>query len=264
MSDAPRSGAVRSATPFRLAAPRGLHAQVLSDIGSQIVSGQIEPGSVLPREQELREQYGVSRTLLREVIRVLHAKGLVEPKQGTGTQVLPRNRWKLLDQDVLDWMSVKGPDRRFIQDLEEIRSIIEPSAARLAAMRATEDNLTAMADALDRMTESAEDWRLFSTADAAFHGAILDASQNALLCETAGAIVLAMGVRNTAVLRTLPAPLATIEEHRQIFEAIKGGDGEKAYEAMNALLHRSEMEQVLAESRRAHRSTPKPRKTKAK
>jgi GntR family transcriptional regulator, galactonate operon transcriptional repressor len=242
--------------------PRGLHAQVLSDIGAQIVSGEVEPGSVLPREQDLRERYGVSRTLLREVIRVLHAKGLVEPKQGLGTQVLPRSRWKLLDQDVLDWMSVNGPDGEFLKDLEEIRAIIEPSAARMAADRANGEDLTAMADALDRMVESGDDYERFSHADADFHGAILDASHNALLRETASAIVHAMGVRNLAVT-SLGSPLvATIEEHRQIFEAIKEGDSSHAFEAMNALLHRSEMEQVRAESDQAKRkSTLRPLKS---
>lgn len=232
-------------TRSRLNSPRGVHGQVLSDLGTQIVSGEIPPGEVLPREQVLREQYGVSRTLLREVFRVLQAKGLVEPRQGTGTQVLPRKHWKFLDEDVLDWMSVKGADSQFVQDLEEARRIVEPSAARLAALRAEPEHLQMMADALDRMTQFAADLNRFSAADSDFHAAILDASQNAVLCETAGSVVRAMAVRNAAVLRTSPAPLATIKEHREIYEAIAARDGERAFEAMATLLHQSEMLQIV-------------------
>jgi DNA-binding FadR family transcriptional regulator len=229
----------------RVNSPRGVHGQVLSDLGTQIVSGEIPPGEVLPREQVLREQYGVSRTLLREVFRVLQAKGLVEPRQGMGTQVLPRNHWKFLDEDVLGWMSVKGADSGFVQDLEEVRRIVEPSAARLAALRAEPEHLERMADALERMTNFAADLTKFSTADADFHAAILDAAQNAVLRETAGSIVRAMAVRNAAVLRTSPAPLATIKEHREIYAAIAARDSDRAFEMMTALLHQSEMLQIV-------------------
>jgi len=251
-------------TRVRINSPRGVHGQVLSDLGAQIVSGEIAPGEVLPREQVLREQYGVSRTLLREVIRVLQAKGLVEPRQGTGTQVLPRKHWKFLDEDVLDWMSVKGADSQFVRDLEEVRRIVEPSAARLAALRAEPEHLQMMADALERMTQFAADLNRFSSADADFHAAILEASQNAVLRETASAIVRAMAVRNAAVLRTSPAPLATIKEHRQIYEAIAARDGERAFKAMTALLHQSEMLQIVRGPKDAPKAEPRRLRAKAR
>src|SRR5919108_4693168 len=106
---------------------RGLHGAVVHEIGVRIVRGELEPGDTLP-ENGLLDESGVSRTVLREAIKVLAAKRLVESRPKTGTRVLPRGDWNLLDPDVLAWQLEAGPNRRFLRDMLELRRLIEPAA----------------------------------------------------------------------------------------------------------------------------------------
>src|SRR5712691_2438408 len=115
---------------------RGLHGEIVHRIGVQIVRGELKPGDVLPAD-ELSAELGLSRTVLREAVKVLAAKGLVEARPKTGTRVRPRAAWNLLDPDVLAWRSEASPDGDFFRNIVELRRIVEPEAARLAAERAT-------------------------------------------------------------------------------------------------------------------------------
>src|SRR5438046_5262201 len=120
---------------------RGLHGAVVHDIGLRIVQGELEAGDPLPTEDELSGELSVSRTVLREAIKVLAAKRLVESRPKTGTRVRQRAEWNLLDPDVLAWQLEAGPSPQFLEDTVELRAIIEPAAARLPAEPATDEQI---------------------------------------------------------------------------------------------------------------------------
>src|SRR5438093_11453299 len=154
---------------------RGLHGAVVHDIGVRILRGELQPGDLLPVDDDLIGESVVSRTVLREAIKVLAAKRLVQSRPKTGTRVRPRRDWNLLDPDVLAWQLEAGLDRRFLDAALELRQLIEPQAARLAAGRATEAQLAALAQAHDEMERAGEDIELFMEPDLRFHGLLLEA-----------------------------------------------------------------------------------------
>src|SRR4051794_15555511 len=114
---------------------------VLTTLGREIAQDQIPAGTALPPEPDLEARFGVGRGVVREAIKTLAAKGLVSVRPRHGTHVLPRHEWSLLDRDVLSWLVGEAePDRELLLSIQEVRSIIEPAAAALAATRATADD----------------------------------------------------------------------------------------------------------------------------
>ncbi len=213
---------------------RGLHGEVVHQVGLGILRGELEPGELLP-EDGLVAEPGVSRTVLREAIKVLAAKGLVESRPKTGTRVRPRSDWNLLDPDVLAWQLEAGPTREFLEHALELRRMIEPGAARLAAERATDDEITALEEAHAAMTE-ANDLDAWIAPDVLFHSIVLRAARNELL-ERLSPIV-------SAMLRTLfmvssrpPRTFArALPLHQAIIDAIRAHDPELAEGATLRLL----------------------------
>src|SRR5438876_7310314 len=130
---------------------RSLHDRVVHAIGRKILHGDLPPGALLPAEPEL----GASRTVVREAVKVLAAKGLVESRPKTGTRVRPRNAWNLLDPDVLAWQHDGAVDAALLRTLTEVRRIIEPAAAELAAARADARDIVALERALQQMEAAA-------------------------------------------------------------------------------------------------------------
>jgi DNA-binding FadR family transcriptional regulator len=124
----------------RLYPSKALHGQVAHKIGRRIAEGSISTGALLPREAELASQFGVSRQAIREALKVLAAKGLVASRRRTGTHVLPRSSWNLLDPDVLAWHPPERVPRDLLKDLIELRFLIEPAAAEAAASRASPED----------------------------------------------------------------------------------------------------------------------------
>ena len=165
---------------------RRLHGAIAHKLGMAILSGQYQPGDTLSGEVAFAEELEVSRSAYREAIQVLTAKGLVESRPKAGTRVLPRNRWNLLDPEVLAWAFAGEPDIQFVRDLFELRAIVEPAAARLAAMRRDKEDLRIMKDALTAMRRHTLATEAGRAADRDFHNAILNATRNdALLTLTA-------------------------------------------------------------------------------
>ena len=136
---------------------RGLHGEVVHTIGLQIVSGQLQPGDPLPPEDELTSDLAVSRTVLREAVRVLAAKGLVLARPKIGTRVRERSDWNILDPDVLSWRAEAAHDQKLYEETTEIRLAIEPLAARLAATRATDEEVAAITEAFAAMEAGVDD-----------------------------------------------------------------------------------------------------------
>ena len=135
----------------------GLHEQVIKEIGNRIVGGEFVPGLALPGESKLCDALGVSRTVLREALRVLASKGLVEPRRKIGTLVLPTERWNFLDSDVLSWQIEASNSERVIDELYELRHLIEPIAASLAAQRARAADLKVLRGAYEEMCAAGDD-----------------------------------------------------------------------------------------------------------
>ena len=215
---------------------RGLHGALVHDVGLRIVRGELEPGDPLPAEDQLSGELAVSRTVLREAIKVLAAKRLVESRPKTGTRVLPRREWNLLDPDVLAWQLEAGPDRRFLEDMLELRALIEPAAVRLAAVRATEGEISVLEATCEEMLQAGDDLDAWIGPDLRFHSVLLQASHNELL-EQLTTIV-------GAVLRTLfefsSRPPGTFVRaaplHVAIVEALRSRDPQAADAAMLRLI----------------------------
>ena len=221
---------------------RGLHSRVAHEIGRRVVSGTIAEGALLPREAELSKQFSVSRQAVREGLKVLAAKGLVYSRRRVGTAVLPRTSWNLLDPDVLSWHAPESLPLDFGRQLVELRRVIEPAAAELAASRGTREAVDAIGAALREMHRTVDDHQAFVRADLDFHMAIFVASGNVLLdrlgriCEPLlGASFVLQGLT-----RDSQAILAeTVPRHVAVHEAIV---------ARNSALARSEMERLLADA----------------
>lgn len=214
--------------------------QAAETIGRRIVSGSWEPGSILPSFDQLASEFSVSRLSVREAMRALAAKGLVDSKPRRGTIVRPRSEWSRLDHDVLVWQISDRPNAAFVRSLFEARAIIEPEAAALVAVRATEEALAEIERAFQAMATSDPRSRESIDADVAFHQGILNGTGNEFLAAFAPVI----GTWLTKAFRVQriaePEQEHFVPQHRAIFEAIKRGDPEGARRAFRVLLTRSE------------------------
>ncbi|HET7220549.1 MAG TPA: FadR/GntR family transcriptional regulator, partial [Vicinamibacterales bacterium] len=215
---------------------RNLHGRIVHTLGRRILRGDIRPGDALQAGTAM----AASRTALREAIKVLAAKGLVEAKPKIGTRVLPRESWNLLDPDVMAWQHDGLPRPIFLEKLTEVRAVIEPRAAAFAARRADAPALAALESAFADMVAAARkpaaDVDAFVEADMRFHLTILRAGGNDLLEQMARVVysALVMSFRTTSSLpgsarRSLP-------KHRAILRAIVAGQPEAAEAAMARLV----------------------------
>lgn len=202
------------------------------------MQGRFPIGSTLPGDAELMELYGVSRTALREALKTLAAKGLIESKTKVGTRVLDRNNWNMFDADILGWHLEMGVDARFLGWLFEIRQMLEPLACATAAMRRTPEQLAVMSRALQAMYQCETSRQSFTKADLAFHQAILEASSNPFLQSIGSVIGAAL-----ATSFTISSPVSSddrfrevMRQHQAVFDAIAEGDPAAASEAMSELI----------------------------
>src|SRR6201989_3117088 len=159
---------------------RGVHGQTVEVLAQRILTGQLGEGATLDLIA-LQDELDVSLTVLREALRVLAAKGMVDARPKRGTFVRPRADWSLLDADVLRWQFARQERPSLFKELHELRSIVEPGAARLAADRATADDLIALDDALTAMEVAGTDPGASVAADLAFHKPLLAATHNELV-----------------------------------------------------------------------------------
>src|SRR5690606_20122823 len=216
---------------------RNLHSDVLWQLGFAIVSGRYEQGSILPPDGELLEQFGVSRTVLREALKTLAAKGLIEARARIGTRVLPRNRWNLFDADVLAWHFELGPEVTFLRSLAEVRIGIEIEAAALAAERRTDEQAEAMLEAVNLM-EASTTPEEFARHDLQFHKLVAEASANPFMASISALVEMALTAAFT-ISSPVNEPTAlaqTVGVHRAIASAIHGGDAQAARDAMRVAI----------------------------
>ena len=214
------------------------HDQVARTLGAQIINGVYPPGSKIPGEAEILQRFGVSRTVLREVLKTLTAKGLIVSKTRVGTKVLDPSHWNLFDADVLSWKMSQGLDEAFHGDLTEIRLALEPRAAALAARRRDPAAIKELRDAIEAMRNATESRRHFAEADLFFHKAIGAASGNVLLRSIAAVIETALVASFTMTSPIHDADLHehNVHSHELIVDAIEAGDEEGAAEAMRKVI----------------------------
>lgn len=216
---------------------RRLHGSVAHEIAVQIIGGNLRPGEVLPNEDDLSAALMVSRTAYREGIRTLVAKGLVSARPKVGTSVNAQSEWNILDGDVLAWYFEVAPDPSFIRSLFELRRIVEPSAAALAAKRHTEAEAADMTRALRAMEGSHASTQSSLEADLAFHRSILTATGNEALLALYN--VIEATVRWSVSLKMAAYPTiyaTTVPSHAVILDAILARNEPAASDAMRVLI----------------------------
>jgi GntR family galactonate operon transcriptional repressor len=216
---------------------RGLHGQTVDAIARRVLSGELPEGATLDIEA-LQRELGVSLTALRESLKVLAAKGLVGARQKRGTFVRERSEWNLLDPDVLRWQFSAQADTRLLGSLDEVRSIIEPAAVRLAASRRTDEDLARLDEALEAMA-GAHDPVSAVESDLAFHRALLVATHNELLERMQNVLESALAARDQLVHGPEGTSDDPVPSHRAVLDAVRGQDAGAAEQAMRALLDKA-------------------------
>lgn len=219
----------------RTAIQRDLHGTVAFELGSAILRGDYAPAQLLPREAELMGTFDVSRTVLREALRTLTSKGLVESRPRVGTRVRAREAWNLLDADVLDWYARVAPPLAFALKLQEMREMIEPYAAGLAANAHDEPALAALREAHDAMA-AARNVDAWVRADLRFHLAVLSACRNELLVPLGALIARTLEGQLRVNAKRADVFNAALSDHTAVYDAIVRRDAGGATSAMVGLL----------------------------
>jgi len=216
------------AQPWR---ERGLHARVLNSLGQEIVDAHYLPGDILNLDQ-LSETFAVSRSVLREALRVLQSLGMVEPRQRVGTQVLPRSAWDLMNPQIIVW---RGRSHEYfiqMRELLELRLGIEPVAARLSARAMTDDEIAAVASAADAMVQAdlVNDGVRFLEADIEFHTLILTGSGNSVMGHFAGTVEALLRTREQEKRFTITEYTSpSAHRHNELARALTERDEDAAY-----------------------------------
>ncbi len=215
---------------------RKLYEYVEEEIGLRIIKGEYEPQSTLPNEDALCTKFGVSRGVIREAIKVLQKKGLVQPRPKIGTQIQPKSQWNLFDADVLVWKLKAGQQLEFLENITEVRMIIESEAAKLSAERATPEELTEIQFQFNRLKDVLDDegefnYEEYLEADMDFHSAILEASHNELLAQIGRTMRHAVQTARQADTHDISILSASQPFHAAVIKAISSKDPEGAYTA---------------------------------
>jgi DNA-binding FadR family transcriptional regulator len=217
--------------------PPGLHADLLEKLGRRIAEGELTEGAVL-RAEEVAAQFDVSRTVVREAVRVLESMGMVTSRRRVGVTVEPRARWNLFDPLIIRWR-LAGRDREAqLQSLSELRAGIEPAAARLAATRATPEQCGVMTGAVMDMAVHGRsgDLRAYLDADITFHRTLLTASGNEMLAALADVVAEVLTGRTThGLMPATPEPTA-VRLHADVVQAVQARDDVAAHRAMTEII----------------------------
>lgn len=244
-----------------LASPTTLNAdtlfgQVAQLLGRAIVSGAYKTGDLLPNEESLKVDISVSRTAYREAVKILTAKGMVEARPKSGTRVAPRENWNLIDPDVLIWQLSMNPSEAFIRELFELRRIIEPKAAQLAAQRRRPEHLAILDEAMMLMENERPYSEVSIRADLDFHRIIFVSAGNPALACLAHVVVATiqwtMLLQATRDRESFQGP---IWDHRRVRNAIAEQNGDLAAAMMEVLIIES-LDNTLVELAKKQANLP--------
>lgn len=225
---------------YKLVRTSRLYEQIVQQIEESIVKGELKPGDQLPAERELAQRFGVSRTAVREAVKALREKGLVEAYSGRGTFITDGTTQAV--RQSLDLM-VKIGQSEGSNHLAEVRAILEPEIAALAAQRIQDTELTTMRDAVAVMDKAGQDPDAYIEADLDFHLALAEGAANPLILSLLDSIVGLLREQRLRIFRVPGGPERGQVHHKRILEAVEKQDAEKARQAM-----RDHLEQVRDDS----------------
>lgn len=214
---------------------RSLLNAVVEELGNRILGGIYKVGQAIPIEKDLMAELAISRTVLREAQKILIAKGLLESRPKTGTRVRDRRNWNLLDPTLLRLYCRFTDYSDFAEHFQQLRTIIEPEAAALAALHHQDEQLAVIAAALEAM-ERARDIAEWTRADLAFHESILEATGNPFVIPLGSLIHAALETLLYQSASDSPDPFESLKGHSRVLDAIRSRDGEAARSAMRELL----------------------------
>lgn len=229
----------RAAYQHRRRSLGSLTQQIVQDLGIAIVTGKFSGPDGFPIESEICARYDASRSIVREAVKVLNAKGLLIARPRRGTSVRPEKEWNLLDPDVLYWMLKRRFSLSLLMDFTRARLAIEPAAAGEAARTATPEQVEHIAEMLARMEEAAQGKLDPLEADVDFHLSVLEASNNPFFYSMSPVIETALRFSIRFTNRQLRQRFASVEEHARIFRAIEARDQAVAIAETRGLLERA-------------------------
>lgn len=234
---------------------KNVHGNTVDLLGQSIVGGRYAVGASMPPEPMLCEELGVSRTVVREAVKSLIAKGLVTTGPKVGTRVLSADQWNWFDPDVIAWQTQAGLSSEFVRDLQDLRRVVEPAAMRLAAQRATAEDIAQVEEAYAGMKRAVEGGGDYVTFDLRFHQGLMRASRNRMLVQMSKALG-ALLRTSFEISTTRPdGPRSSLPLHRAVLDAVIARDPDRAERAIKRLIDGAEqdIEAVLSSRRRLPR-----------
>jgi DNA-binding FadR family transcriptional regulator len=234
---------------------KNVHGNTMDHLGEAIIAGRYPAGSVVPPEPILCEQLGVSRTVVRETVKSLVAKGLLSTGPKVGTRVMPSDHWNWFDPDVVAWQSKAGLTREFLRDLQELRRVVEPAAVRLAAERATPEDIAAIELAFAGMKKAVEEGGDYVAYDLRFHQGLLRACRNRMIVQMSKALAALLRTSFEISTTRKDGPRNSLPLHRAVLDAVIRKDAAAAETAILVLIDgaRDDIEEVLATRKRLPR-----------
>lgn len=218
---------------------RSSHAQVVDKLGLAIIRGEYEIGSILPGDKILEQQFGVSRTVLREATKTLTAKGLITARARVGTWVQPRENWNMMDSDILDWHFKDGTNEKLLMHLSDACLSILPHAAQLAAKSASSDVVEKLNNLLGQLGSKDLTADEMSEIDSSFHLTLLEASDNPVMQSADSMVKSALTGFYSYTVSSVDSETIdkVIDYHRKVVNAIEDNDEDSARTATENMIH---------------------------
>ena len=236
---------------------KNVHGTTVDLLGQAIISGRYAIGASLPPEPLLCEELGVSRTVVREAVKSLVAKGLIITGPKLGTRVLPEDQWNWFDPDVVTWQSQNGLTPEFLKDLQDLRRVVEPAAVRMAAERATAQDLADIEAAFAGMKKAVEFGGDYVTFDLLFHQGLLRASHNRMLIQMSKALGALLRTSFEISTSKKDGPKSSLPMHRAVLDAVIAKEPVRAEKAILKLIDgaRDDIQMVLGSRKRLPKIT---------
>ena len=234
---------------------KNVHGHTVDHLGEAIVAGRYAVAAALPPEPALCQELGVSRTVVREAVKSLCAKGLLSTGPKVGTRVLPSDQWNWFDADVITWQSKAGLTPDFLRDLQDLRRVVEPAAMRLAAERASAQDIAEVEAAYAGMKRAVEEGGDYVTHDLRFHQGLLHASRNRMLVQMSKVLGALLRTSFEISTRRKDGPAQSLPLHRAVLDAVIAHQPDQAETAIRMLIDgaKDDIEEVLASRRRLPR-----------
>lgn len=234
---------------------KNVHGNTVDYLGEAIVAGRYAPGASFPPEPVLGESLGVSRTVVREAIKSLVAKGLIHTGPKVGTRVMPEDQWNWFDPDVIIWKSKAGLTREFLRDLQDLRRVVEPAALRLAAERATAQDIAEIEAAFEGMRRAVEEGGDYVSHDLRFHQGLLRACHNRMIVQMSKALGALLRTSFEISTSRPDGARNSLPLHRAVLDAVIAHNPARAEKAILVLIEgaNADIAEVLATRKRLPR-----------